>query len=300
MSTLGALSRNRIDCPTSESGPLPRKLPVNKFIPRFASRLGPFALVALLAAGAVAKPTSSPFKATLTLTETVLFTGAAPCFAIGSLQAVGTASLLGKVTATSSDCINPQGVTDPNSPSSFNFASTGTGSAGLVFTAANGDLLFVTYSGTLTAQPAGPHQIAGHFVITGGTGRFLGATGGGSLSGYEDISQVVSGHGTDRGGRNDRLLDRRSLFGSRLPVTQGPANDGCHRSDNAVRRSGRSGQREPERLERRCQRGDRNRLGQHRDSGWNLGRQIGCDVSRDDDADEERVGRSSSQHHIDA
>jgi len=59
----------------------------------------------------------------------------------------------------------------------------------------NGGRLFVTYSGTLTARAGKPHRLAGQFVITGGTGRFFGATGGGVLFGHEDISQVVSGHG---------------------------------------------------------------------------------------------------------
>lgn len=158
-------------------------------------RFGVSLLTALLTFGAAAQPQSRPFKAKLVLTESVLFTGAVPCFAIGTMQATGNATQLGKVTATSSDCINPQGGFDPSGPNSFSFASNGAGSAGLVFTAANGDLLYAAYSGSLTAQPTGPHKVTGQFVITGGTGRFLGATGGGTLSGYEDISQVVSGHG---------------------------------------------------------------------------------------------------------
>jgi hypothetical protein len=102
---------------------------------------------------------------------------------------------LGKVTAVWHDCINPQGVFDPSGPNSFSFSSLGAGATGLVLIAANGDSVFVTYSGILTAQPSNPHRITGQFTITGGTGRFVGATGGGSLAGYEDISQIVSGFG---------------------------------------------------------------------------------------------------------
>ena len=156
-----------------------------------ARRLAAVLMAAFVASGAIAEPKSTPFAAKLTLTESVMFTGTPPCFAIGSLQAAGNATHLGKVTATSHDCINP----NPQDPNSFSFASLGVGPAGLVFIAANGDVLFVTYSGTLTAQPPGPHLINGHFIITGGTGRFVGATGGGSLSGYESISQTFSGVG---------------------------------------------------------------------------------------------------------
>lgn len=149
-------------------------------------------LAAFATSGIASEPKSKPFKAELTVTESVTLLGAAPCFAIGTVQATGTATHLGKFTAASQDCINPRGVFDPSGPNSFSFAS---GAAGLVFIAANGDNLFAAYSGNLTAQPTGPHHITGQFVITGGTGRFLGATGGGILTGYEDISQVVSGFG---------------------------------------------------------------------------------------------------------
>jgi hypothetical protein len=138
----------------------------------------------------------SPFSAKLSITESVTLTGMPPCFGYGRIQAVGTASQLGKVTVTSTDCINPQGVFNPSEPNSFTFSSIGsTGTTGLVLTAANGDLLFASYSGTLSAQSPRPHRIDGQFIITGGTGRFAGATGGGTLSGAEDISQVTSGHG---------------------------------------------------------------------------------------------------------
>lgn len=138
---------------------------------------------------------SVPFKASLTIEETVVFTGALPCFAFGSVTARGNASHLGTVTASSQDCISPLGAFDPAGSNSFSFASV-RGESGLILTAANGDRVFAHYSGTLTAQDGRhPHRIAGHFVIAGGTGRFSGVTGGGTLDGEEDISQIVSGHG---------------------------------------------------------------------------------------------------------
>jgi hypothetical protein len=152
------------------------------------------AVLATLAGAAVADSRTLPFKASLKLSESITFTGAAPCFAIGQLSGTGQASHLGKVTASSQDCINPDGVFDPNGPTSYHFVS-GQGAAGLVFTGAAGDQLFASYSGALTARGRGPHGVSGHFVITGGTGRFAGAVGGGVIWGHEDISQVVLGTG---------------------------------------------------------------------------------------------------------
>jgi hypothetical protein len=168
---------------------------MTRFLPTALRRGGLFALGALLASAAAAGPSLHTFSARLVLSETVVFTGAPPCFAIGAVQATGAAYQLGKFTATAHDCINPLGVFDPTAPNSFSFSSTAS-PAGLTFVFDNGDRLFITYSGTLTARPPYPHKLAGQFVITGGTGRFFGATGGGLLSGHEDISQVVIGTGT--------------------------------------------------------------------------------------------------------
>ncbi|MEP6762500.1 MAG: hypothetical protein ABJA93_14190 [Sporichthyaceae bacterium] len=57
--------------------------------------------------------------------------------------------------------------------------------------AANGDELHWTYSGTGTPPDAsGDVVLSGTFVITGGTGRFSSATGGGS---FEGVGNVVTG-----------------------------------------------------------------------------------------------------------
>jgi hypothetical protein len=150
-------------------------------------------IAALSASAAMAGPSVHLFSAKLALTVTVGFTGAPPCFAFGSVQASGTAVNLGKFTAASTDCINPQGIFNPVGVNSFSFSST---PASLVFVFDSGDLLYITYSGTLTPHLPGPHRLTGQFVITGGTGRFFGSTGGGVLSGQEDISQVIYGQGT--------------------------------------------------------------------------------------------------------
>lgn len=168
-------------------------------------RVAALALLSTVGSAAMAG-SPRPFQATLQITENVTLTYALPCFAIGTITATGTASHMGQVTAASQDCINPAGVPVLNLPMSFAFVSqstaaggsTGTTSSttGLTFTAANGDRLFVSYSGLLTAQSFGaPHAVTGAFLITGGTGRFAGASGTGTVTGYEDISQGTSGFG---------------------------------------------------------------------------------------------------------
>ena len=168
---------------------------MTRFLPSLARRCALFVAAALFASAATAGPSLHLFSAKLVLTENVAFPGVPPCFAIGSIQATGVAANLGKFAATSTDCINPQGIFNPVGVNSFSFSSTAS-PAGLVFVFESGDLLYVTYSGTLTPHLPGPHRLAGQFVITGGTGRFFGATGGGVLSGQEDISLVVFGQGT--------------------------------------------------------------------------------------------------------
>ena len=172
---------------------------MTRSLPSLARRCALFVVAALLASAATAGPSLHLFSAKLTLVENVTFLGVPPgvppCFAIGSVQATGAAANLGKFTAVSTDCINPQGIFNPVGVNSFSFSSTAS-PAGLVFAFEKGDLLYVTYSGTLTPHLPGPHRLAGQFVITGGTGRFFGSTGGGVLSGQEDISLVVYGSGT--------------------------------------------------------------------------------------------------------
>lgn len=55
--------------------------------------------------------------------------------------------------------------------------STGTATGTQVMTAANGDQLFSTLHVVLTPRGDGTSTVAVHFTITGGTGRFSGASG---------------------------------------------------------------------------------------------------------------------------
>jgi hypothetical protein len=61
------------------------------------------------------------------------------------------------------------------------------------FTAANGDKIFTQVNATASAPDAkGRVHFAGSFLITGGTGRFLGATGGAVLQGINNAAAMVT------------------------------------------------------------------------------------------------------------
>lgn len=162
---------------------------------RRPSRLLASSMFALLAAAAPwaqaqqARPVS--FSARLAFSEAVL--PAAPggsCLLIGHLSGSGSSSALGRVTASTQDCINARDA----AATSFSFHNN-QAPMGVEFIGESGDRLFARYSGTLTPRTGAPHRISGMFVITGGSGRYTGASGGGIVDGYEDISQPGAGRG---------------------------------------------------------------------------------------------------------
>lgn len=125
-----------------------------------------------------------PFKASVMTQETLtLDPGRCPAsFLVGTTAGKGTASHMGAVALAASDC--------PLTQDGVNFFFS---DGRLTLTAANGDKLTAIYSGTLLPVPgANPplHAINGAFAVTGGTGRFAGARGGGSLQGSEDLATL--------------------------------------------------------------------------------------------------------------
>lgn len=115
----------------------------------------------------------------------------------------GWSSLLEKVSITASDCIIPTG---PNL--SFDGKMT--------FTMSSGDEIFADYFGLFapTKYPSIFTLKDSFFSITGGTGNFLRAKGGGKLFGTEDISSgwglmqttgEISGYKKSKKGTESRL-----------------------------------------------------------------------------------------------
>lgn len=136
------------------------------------SRAAFIRLAVLLACTAVvaANPHSRPFVVTLDGHANPMPT-ADPCVLDNNEAGVGHATHLGAITWTTHEtvnlCTNPDGA-DVN----------GT----FALTAANGDQVFGTYQ-TLAQLNFATNQVSafGDFIITGGTGRFQGASGSGTI-----------------------------------------------------------------------------------------------------------------------
>ena len=162
--------------------------------------LGWMAAASVLGIG-IARADTRPFNATIQVDESVapnaptiheycpVFNPPTSLGFRGDIKGTGTATRLGKVTATSVDCIFPTGAT------SFHAFSTS-----FVMTSANGDTLTAFYMADLNVSPeTGVGALTGTFIITGGTGAYRNASGGGTLTGVEVIQfSGVTGTGQGR------------------------------------------------------------------------------------------------------
>ena len=129
----------------------------------------------LLSPGVASAATSPlPFKATFS--GAVAFTSQTTT----SFAGTGTASLMGRMVTGGHALLTGS----DNTTCARGLANTHVET----LTAANGDTLTVTSYDV--ACPTGPseYQGTGHWVVTGGTGRFSNASGDGSLDGNSDFS----------------------------------------------------------------------------------------------------------------
>lgn len=130
-------------------------------------------LLALLTAGLLAGPASArptPLKGTFV--QSGVIAPSAACQGLSNTTTgTGEATHLGKSLWSGTACLGfgPQGIVVTNGK--------------LTLTAANGDQLFSTFaaSGALPAGD-GSFHLDGTFTVVGGTGRFAGATGGGTFT----------------------------------------------------------------------------------------------------------------------
>ena len=141
--------------------------------------------LALTATVVSAGPTNVRFKASMATQETL---GHDPLRCpstglVGTTTGKGTASHLGAVTLLAIDC-----------PLLIAGLAPTFSNGEMTFTAANGDELRATYSGSLTpvAGTASLFTLSGPFTIVGGTGRFVNATGSGMLQGSILLGPLVS------------------------------------------------------------------------------------------------------------
>lgn len=134
----------------------------------------------LFTAPQAAAAESRPFTSDFTVQATFAPTPLPGVFAV-TTSGSGHASHLGKVTVSSTETLDF--VTSPGSVVLHDGL--------LVMTAANGDQLYWSYEGTGSPpDESGESALAGTFVITGGTGRFADATGGGA---FEGTGNAVTG-----------------------------------------------------------------------------------------------------------
>ncbi|MGJ9416567.1 hypothetical protein ACHAC9_02190 [Massilia sp. CMS3.1] len=102
----------------------------------------------------------------------------------GTISGHGTSNLMGgKVVFIATDCITPVGPL-------FNFS----GGKFIVMTT-SGDQIYANYSGQMVPTGVGAQYVfsGATFQVTGGTGKFSKVTGGGTLTGGEDM---ITGAGT--------------------------------------------------------------------------------------------------------
>jgi hypothetical protein len=119
-----------------------------------------------------------PFKGTLAGGSTVAFDPPPSSFATVLFEGTGNATLLGQFTISV--------------PHRVNFV-TGSATGTMEFTAANGDTLTANFTGQSapTSNP-GVHTIVEKAAITGGTGRFAGATGTFTVERTLDLATLVT------------------------------------------------------------------------------------------------------------
>jgi hypothetical protein len=124
------------------------------------------AISLLTASGAAASSSERPFKATLTesLNQN------------GPVSGNGHANHMGNVSESGSTFFDFS-----------NFPASAVAHVTAVLTAANGDQVSVSYVATLTDTASPPqgtnYHESGNYTITGGTGRFAGASGSGTIVG---------------------------------------------------------------------------------------------------------------------
>jgi hypothetical protein len=144
-------------------------------------RLPRLAVALALVAAPVAAVDAQPILFEGALNGSIISQGAGRCGAgltTVEIALAGTLTHLGAVTGVQSACFLPPNPVAPfsltNGLFSLTFAGMGT--------------LFGTFGGTLT--PTGPQQFVGTsaYVITGGTGQFNGATGGGRTRGTQNVA----------------------------------------------------------------------------------------------------------------
>jgi hypothetical protein len=132
--------------------------------------------------GAAARPaTTRPLEITGIFQERTGPKPSCPSQFGGTLAGLGDSPQMGRVVFLASDCITP-------TPPLFNFTGR------FIVTNLRGEQLHANYSGQFVPTGEGTKYVfsGATFQITGGTGQYAKATGGGTLTGGEDM---ITGNG---------------------------------------------------------------------------------------------------------
>ena len=147
----------------------------------------PAAATLLLAASATASAGSwvtEPLDVEGVLVEAVGPSARCPSQFGGTISGHGTSNMMGgKVVFIATDCITP-------TPPLFNFSN-----GKFIVMTTTGEQIYANYSGQMVPTGEGAKYVfsGATFQVTGGTGKFAKVTGGGTLTGGEDM---LTGAGT--------------------------------------------------------------------------------------------------------
>ncbi|MET3132507.1 hypothetical protein AAKU55_002781 [Oxalobacteraceae bacterium GrIS 1.11] len=148
---------------------------MRKYIRMLAQTIS-FVCTDFSSAEALAGPINEVFKASFNVQEVLLSGPSVTCSLAGMTIGRGSATHLGMIMLTATDCVHPF-------PTYFNFNN-----GKFTLTATNGDTVTAIYGGSLTpTQDGALYTLNGWFQIIGGTGHFAGARGTGQLSGSEKL-----------------------------------------------------------------------------------------------------------------
>lgn len=140
-------------------------------------RLATLSLLMSASVGAFAAPAIS-FQVTGAFQEQVGPSARCPSLIGGTLAGHGASAQAGAVAFVATDCITPAG-------SLYNFSQ-----GHFIVVTTTGEQILADYSGQMVPTGVGAQYVfsGATFQITGGTGRYAKASGGGTLNGGEDIS----------------------------------------------------------------------------------------------------------------
>lgn len=144
-------------------------------------RLATGALLMSVALGAsAAKPAYQDFSVSGVFQELVGVSLRCPTKIGGTMTGYGDSQLFGRVVFLGGDCVTPGATLNTFADGRF------------ILTTLTGELLFANYSGQAVLNSDGSQYTftGGTFQITGGTGRYKDATGGGSMDGTENAKNL--------------------------------------------------------------------------------------------------------------